>query len=89
MWYQYGRYGRYLYGLKLFKKRYYIDCLAGLVFVLTGVYESLEREEMTEIIKKYGGKVTTSLSRNTTYLGSFRQGRIRIRILSGTNAEGR
>jgi BRCT domain type II-containing protein len=47
-----------------------LDCLAGLVFVLTGVYESLEREEMTEIIKKYGGKVTTSLSRNTNYLGN-------------------
>jgi replication factor C subunit 1 len=45
------------------------DCLSGLVFVLTGVYESLEREEMADIVKKYGGKVTTSLSRNTTYLG--------------------
>ena len=31
--------------------------MAGLVFVLTGVYDSLEREEMGEIIKKYGGKV--------------------------------
>ena len=42
--------------------------IQGLVFVLTGVYESLEREEMTEIVKKLGGKVTTSLSRNTKYL---------------------
>ena len=44
------------------------DCLAGLVFVLTGVYESLEREEMAEIIKNLGGKVTTSVSKNTKYL---------------------
>ena len=44
------------------------DCLAGLVFVLTGVFESLEREEMAEIVKNLGGKVTTSLSKNTKYL---------------------
>ena len=44
------------------------DCLAGLVFVLTGVFESLEREEMAEIVKSLGGKVTTSLSKNTKYL---------------------
>ena len=43
-------------------------CFQGLVFVLTGVYESLEREEMTSIVKKLGGKVTTSLSKNTKYL---------------------
>ena len=43
-------------------------CFQGLVFVLTGVYESLEREEMTNIVKKLGGKVTTSLSKNTKYL---------------------
>jgi replication factor C subunit 1 len=41
------------------------------VFVLSGVYESLEREEMTDIIKKYGGKVTTSISRNTSFLGEY------------------
>ena len=35
----------------------YLDCFAGLTFVLTGVYESLERDEMGEIVKKYGGKV--------------------------------
>jgi len=44
------------------------NCLAGLVFVLTGVYESLERETMAGIIKEYGGKVTTSLSKNTKYI---------------------
>ena len=43
-------------------------CFQGLVFVLTGVYESLEREEMGNIVKKLGGKVTTSISKNTKYL---------------------
>jgi singapore isolate B (sub-type 7) whole genome shotgun sequence assembly, scaffold_1 len=31
------------------------DCLAGVVFVLTGLNESLTRDEMTELITKYGG----------------------------------
>lgn len=44
------------------------DCLQGLVFVLTGVYDSLDREEAAELIKQYGGKVTSSVSRNTSYL---------------------
>ena len=30
--------------------------------------ESLEREEATEIVKKYGGKVTTSISGRTNYI---------------------
>ena len=44
------------------------DCLAGLVFVLTGVFDNLGREEMAHILKNLGGKVTTSLSKNTKYL---------------------
>jgi len=44
------------------------NCLNGCVFVLTGIYESLEREEMSNIIKNLGGKVTTSISKNTNYL---------------------
>ena len=43
-------------------------CFDGLVFVLTGVYDSLEREEMAEIVKNLGGKVTTSISKNTKFL---------------------
>ena len=31
------------------------DCLAGIIFVLTGLNESLTRDEMTELITKYGG----------------------------------
>ncbi|XP_071552942.1 replication factor C subunit 1 [Panulirus ornatus] len=44
------------------------NCLQNLVFVLSGVYDSLDREEAAELIKKYGGKVTSSVSRNTSYL---------------------
>ena len=43
-------------------------CLTGLVFVLTGVFESLEREEMSDLVKKLGAKVVTTVSRKTSYL---------------------
>ena len=44
------------------------DCLEGLVFVISGVLESLEREEASDLIKKYGGKVTQSISKKTSYM---------------------
>ena len=44
------------------------NCLEGLTFVITGVLESLERDEAADIIKKYGGKVTTSVSGRTSYI---------------------
>lgn len=44
------------------------NCLNGLIFVLTGVYDSLERDEAADIIKEYGGKVTTSLSKKTSFI---------------------
>lgn len=44
------------------------NCLSGLTFVLTGVYDSLERDEAADLIKEYGGKVTTSLSKKTSYI---------------------
>lgn len=33
------------------------NCLLGLTFVITGVLDSLEREEAEELIKQYGGQV--------------------------------
>ena len=42
--------------------------LSGLTFVITGVLPSLSRDEATEIIEKNGGKVASSVSRNTDYL---------------------
>lgn len=44
------------------------DCLDGLTFVLTGVYDSLERDEAAAIIRDFGGKVTSALSKKTTHL---------------------
>lgn len=44
------------------------NCLAKLTFVFTGVLESFEREEIKEVIEKYNGRVTNSLSKKTDYL---------------------
>ena len=35
---------------------------------MTGVLESLHRNEAEELVKKYGGKVTQAVSSKTTYL---------------------
>lgn len=43
-------------------------CLAGLSFVITGVLDSLEREEAEEIIKKYGGRILHQISKKTNYV---------------------
>ena len=44
------------------------NCLEGLTFVITGVLESIERDEAKSLIEKYGGKVTTSVSKKTSYM---------------------
>ncbi|XP_076868692.1 replication factor C subunit 1 [Brachyhypopomus gauderio] len=44
------------------------NCLEGCVFVLTGVLESMEREDAKSLIERYGGKVTGNVSRKTTYM---------------------
>ena len=36
--------------------------------MMTGVLESIERDDCKSLIERYGGKVTTSISRNTKYL---------------------
>jgi len=50
------------------------DELKGLTFVLTGTLETLTRDEASEIIKKMGGKTSSSVSKNTSY------------VLAGANA---
>ena len=40
----------------------------GLTFVITGVLESIEREEAADLIQRYGGKVTQSVSNKTSYV---------------------
>lgn len=44
------------------------NCLEGCVFVLTGVLESMERDDAKALIERYGGKVTGNVSKKTTYL---------------------
>jgi replication factor C subunit 1 len=42
--------------------------LAGLTFVVTGVLETIERETAVSLIKQCGGRVTSTISRNTSYI---------------------
>jgi len=42
--------------------------LTGKTFVITGTLPSMSREAAAELIVRYGGKVTGSVSKNTTYL---------------------
>lgn len=42
--------------------------LASLTFVITGTLPTMSREEAREFIKAHGGKVTDSVSKNTSYL---------------------
>ncbi len=44
------------------------DSLAGLTFVLTGTLPTLSRDEASEMIKKAGGKTTSSVSKKTSYV---------------------
>lgn len=44
------------------------NCLAGMTFVFTGLLESISREEGQELVKRYGGKVTTGPSSKTTFV---------------------
>lgn len=44
------------------------DCLKGVIFVLTGLNESLTREEMVDLITRYGGIERSAVSGKTNYL---------------------
>lgn len=43
-------------------------CLNDLTFVTSGVLRSLEADEVTDLIKRYGGRVTSAVSSKTSYL---------------------
>ena len=42
--------------------------LTGKTFVITGLLKDYNRDALTDLIKEYGGKVTGSVSKRTTYL---------------------
>jgi replication factor C subunit 1 len=44
------------------------NCLAGMTFVFTGLLESISREEGQELVKRYGGKVTSGPSSKTSFV---------------------
>ena len=44
------------------------NCLEGMTFVITGVLESIERDDAADLIQRYGGKVTQSVSKKTSYI---------------------
>ena len=44
------------------------DCLVGKSFVLTGVLESFERDDVKSFIERHGGKVVTTVSSKTSYI---------------------
>lgn len=47
---------------------------SGMTFVLTGTLSQLTREEATDKIERFGGKVSGSVSKKTTYVGRRREG---------------
>ncbi|KAM5192693.1 replication factor C subunit 1 [Mantella aurantiaca] len=44
------------------------NCMEGMTFVITGVLESIERDEAKSLVERYGGKVTGNVSKKTNYL---------------------
>uniref|UniRef100_A0A8C6VSH1 Replication factor C subunit 1 n=1 Tax=Naja naja TaxID=35670 RepID=A0A8C6VSH1_NAJNA len=44
------------------------NCLEGMTFVITGILESIERDEAKSLVERYGGKVTGNISKKTNYL---------------------
>ncbi|XP_026555632.1 replication factor C subunit 1 [Pseudonaja textilis] len=44
------------------------NCLEGMTFVITGILESIERDEAKSLVERYGGKVTGNVSKKTNYL---------------------
>ncbi|KAJ2726231.1 DNA replication factor C complex subunit Rfc1 [Coemansia sp. Benny D115] len=43
-------------------------CLEGLKFVVTGEFSGMSREQITDLIKTFGGQVTSAVSGKTSYL---------------------
>ena len=50
------------------KKELLDDRFLGMTFVLTGTLPTYTRPEAQEIIEKFGGKASSSVSKKTTYV---------------------
>lgn len=46
----------------------HMDCLTGKTFVISGVMDSLKREEVEDFIRRHNGKVTGNVSGRTSFL---------------------
>lgn len=44
------------------------DCLTGKIFVISGVLDSITRDQAEDLIKRHGGKVTSAVSGRTSFL---------------------
>ncbi len=55
-------------GVKIDEKIVLLKKLSGKIFVLTGTMESLTRDQAKEKIRSLGGKISSSVSKNTDYL---------------------
>ncbi|XP_055858667.1 replication factor C subunit 1 [Episyrphus balteatus] len=44
------------------------NCLAGITFLVTGILESIERNEANSIIKELGGKVSSTVGKRLNYI---------------------
>ena len=67
-YYKYSYYYYYYLLLLLIPFQGEENCLEGLTFVITGVLESIERDDTVDLIQRYGGKVTGSVSKKTSYV---------------------
>lgn len=55
-------------GLKIAREKLVSDKLTGKQFVLTGELSGFTRDEASRLIKQMGGRVTSSVSKNTDYV---------------------
>lgn len=44
------------------------NCLAGKVFIVSGILDSMERNEADDLIKKYGGKIVSGVTKKLNYM---------------------
>ena len=66
----------------------YQTCLSGKHFVISGVLDSMTREEMTSYIVKHGGKVVKGITKTLNYLVTDVEGTVGTSKLAQCKAKG-